>query len=113
MVARYGSFVQLDPPHAPGHPGALVRARWPCCWWAGSARSVYMRGRSPARAAALSAEEEAELAEMLKSRLDEVALNALDDPDPDDGPGGRGPGHPARAPPRRRPASSAPTPSPC
>jgi cytochrome c-type biogenesis protein CcmH len=65
IVARYGSFVQLKPP---------LRLDTLALWFGplavlvlgGIGAAVYMRGRSPAAAAgALSADEEAELAEML------------------------------------------------
>ena len=66
IVARYGSFVQLDPPLRLdtlalwfGPLAVLVRG--------GIGAVVYIRGRSPARAGDLTPEEEAELAEMLKS----------------------------------------------
>ncbi len=66
IVARYGSFVQLDPP---------MRLDTLALWFGplavllvgGIGAIIYMRGRSPAQAAALTAEEEAELASMLKS----------------------------------------------
>ena len=66
LVARYGSFVQLDPP---------MRLDTMALWFGplavllvgGIGAAVYMRGRSPARAGALTPDEEAELAEMLKS----------------------------------------------
>ena len=66
LVARYGSFVQLNPP---------MRLDTAALWFGplavllvgGIGAVVYMRGRSPARAGALTADEEAELAEMLKS----------------------------------------------
>ncbi len=66
IVARYGSFVQLDPP---------MRLDTLALWFGplavllvgGIGAVIYMRGRSPAQAAALTAEEEAELASMLKS----------------------------------------------
>ncbi|WP_293346126.1 cytochrome c-type biogenesis protein [Phenylobacterium sp.] len=69
LVARYGSFVQLKPP---------MRLDTLALWFGplavllvgGIGAVVYMRGRSPAKAGALTAEEEAELAEMLDS--DEV-----------------------------------------
>jgi cytochrome c-type biogenesis protein CcmH len=66
IVARYGSFVQLNPP-----------LRWDTfALWFGPLAvlllgaggvAVYMRGRSPAAAAALTAAEEAEVAELLKT----------------------------------------------
>lgn len=66
IVARYGSFVQLDPP---------MRLDTLALWFGplavllvgGIGAVIYMRGRSPAQAAALTADEEAELASMLKS----------------------------------------------
>lgn len=66
IVARYGSFVQLDPP---------MRLDTLALWFGplavllvgGIGAVIYMLGRSPAQAAALTAEEEAELASMLKS----------------------------------------------
>ena len=65
-VARYGSFVQLNPP---------MRLDTMALWFGplavllvgGIGAVIYMRGRSPARAGALTADEEAELAEMLKT----------------------------------------------
>jgi len=65
IVARYGSFVQLNPP---------VRLDTLALWFGplavlllgGIGAAIYIRGRRPAAAqAALSAEEEAELARML------------------------------------------------
>jgi len=69
IVARYGSFVQLDPP---------MRLDTLALWFGplavlalgGVGAFVYMRSRSPAGAKPFTPEEEAELAEMLKS--DEV-----------------------------------------
>jgi len=66
IVARYGSFVQLDPP---------MRLDTLALWFGplvvlalgGIGAFVYMRGRSPAAAGALTAEEEAAAAEILKS----------------------------------------------
>jgi cytochrome c-type biogenesis protein CcmH len=66
LVARYGSFVQLNPP---------MRLDTAALWFGplavllvgGIGAVVYMRSRSPAKAGALTADEEAELAEMLKS----------------------------------------------
>ena len=66
LVARYGSFVQLNPP---------MRLDTMALWFGplavllvgGIGAVIYMRGRSPARAGALTADEEAELAEMLKT----------------------------------------------
>lgn len=66
LVARYGSFVQLDPP---------MRLDTLALWFGplavlllgGVGAAVYMRGRSPARGGELTPEEEAELAEMLNS----------------------------------------------
>ena len=66
IVARYGSFVQLDPP---------LRLDTLALWFGplivlalgGIGAFVYMRGRSPAAAGALTAEEEADAAEILKS----------------------------------------------
>jgi cytochrome c-type biogenesis protein CcmH len=67
LVARYGSFVQLNPP---------MRVDTMALWFGplavllvgGIGAVVYMRSRSPVRAGALTPEEEAELAEMLNSR---------------------------------------------
>jgi len=72
IVARYGSFVQLDPP---------MRLDTMALWFGplavlvlgGIGAVVYMRSRSPAAAAGLTAEEEAELAEVLKS--DDLSSN--------------------------------------
>jgi len=69
LVARYGSFVQLDPP---------MRLDTAALWFGplavlllgGIGAVVYMRGRSPAKAGALTPDEEVELASLLKS--DEV-----------------------------------------
>ena len=66
LVARYGSFVQLKPP---------LRADTFALWFGplivlalgGAGAFVYIRGRAPAKAAALTPAEEAELAELLKS----------------------------------------------
>jgi cytochrome c-type biogenesis protein CcmH len=66
LVARYGSFVELRPP---------LRADTMLLWFGplallllgGTAAFVYVRGRSPRRAAALSAAEEAEFAELMKT----------------------------------------------
>jgi cytochrome c-type biogenesis protein CcmH len=66
LVARYGSFVQLNPP---------MRLDTMALWFGplavlllgGIGAVLYIRGRSPARAGALTAAEEAELAEVLKS----------------------------------------------
>jgi len=66
LVARYGSFVQLNPP---------MRLDTLALWFGplavlvlgGIGAVVYIRGRSPAGAATLTAAEEAELAEVLKS----------------------------------------------
>ena len=66
LVARYGSFVQLKPP---------LRADTFLLWFGpfialalgGAGAFVYMRGRAPAKAAPLSAAEEAELAELLNN----------------------------------------------
>jgi cytochrome c-type biogenesis protein CcmH len=65
IVARYGSFVQLRPP---------LRLDTYALWFGPLAvlllgaigAAVYMRGRAPGAAGALTADEEAELAEMLK-----------------------------------------------
>jgi cytochrome c-type biogenesis protein CcmH len=64
VVARYGSFVQLNPP---------MRLDTMALWFGplavlllgGIGAAVYVRSRKPAAAGALSAEEEAELAKML------------------------------------------------
>lgn len=66
IVARYGSFVQLEPP---------MRLDTLALWFGPLAvlalgavgAAVYMRGRSPARAGDLTPEEEAELAAMLNA----------------------------------------------
>ncbi len=66
IVARYGSFVQLEPP---------MRLDTLALWFGpmavlvlgGIGAFVYMRGRSPARASDLTSEEEAELAELLNT----------------------------------------------
>jgi cytochrome c-type biogenesis protein CcmH len=66
LVARYGSFVELRPP---------LRADTVLLWFGpalllllgGAAAFVYVRGRSPRRAAALSTAEEAEFAELMKT----------------------------------------------
>lgn len=66
LVARYGSFVQLNPP---------MRLDTLALWFGplavlllgGIGAAVYIRGRSPAGAGTLTAAEEAELAEVLKS----------------------------------------------
>ncbi|WP_296599966.1 cytochrome c-type biogenesis protein [Phenylobacterium sp.] len=66
IVARYGSFVQLDPP---------MRFDTLALWFGplavlalgGIGAFVYMRGRSPAAAGALTPDEEADVAAMLKS----------------------------------------------
>jgi cytochrome c-type biogenesis protein CcmH len=66
LVARYGSFVQLNPP---------MRLDTAALWFGplavllvgGVGAAVYMRGRSPAKAGELTADEEAELAAMLKT----------------------------------------------
>lgn len=65
IVARYGSFVQLRPP---------LRIDTMALWFGplavlllgGVGVAIYMRGRAPTAAGALTAAEEAELAEMLK-----------------------------------------------
>jgi len=66
LVARYGSFVQLKPP---------LRLDTLVLWFGplavlllgGAGAAVYIRGRSPAAAAALTVSEEAEAAALLKS----------------------------------------------
>ncbi len=66
LVARYGSFVQLQPP---------MRFDTLALWFGplavllagGIGAAIYIRGRAPARSATLSAEEEAEVAELLNS----------------------------------------------
>ena len=66
IVARYGSFVQMRPPLR-GDTLALWFGPAAVLVLGGIGAFVYMRGRSPAAAAPLSAAEEAELAELLKS----------------------------------------------
>ena len=66
LVARYGSFVQLNPP---------MRLDTAALWFGplavllvgGIGAVLYMRSRSPARAGELTPDEEAELAKMLNS----------------------------------------------
>src|SRR4051794_27551155 len=66
LVARYGSFVQLKPP---------LRADTFLLWFGpaillvlgGLGAVVYMRGRAPAKAGTLTAAEEAELVDLLKT----------------------------------------------
>lgn len=66
LVARYGSFVQMQPP---------LRADTVLLWFGpvlmlllgGVAAVVYVRGHSPRRAAPLSPAEEAEFAELIKT----------------------------------------------
>jgi cytochrome c-type biogenesis protein CcmH len=72
LVARYGSFVQLKPP---------LRADTFLLWFGpfivlalgGAGAFVYMRGRAPAKAAPLTAAEEAELARLMNT--DDVTRN--------------------------------------
>ena len=65
LTARYGSFVQLTPP-VRGDTLALWFGPLAVLLLGGTGAFVYRRGRSPAKAAALSAAEEAELADLLK-----------------------------------------------
>ncbi|HEX7887523.1 MAG TPA: cytochrome c-type biogenesis protein [Phenylobacterium sp.] len=66
IVARYGSFVQLDPP---------MRLDTLALWFGplavllvgGIGAAIYIRARSPVRAGDLTPEEEAELAAMLNA----------------------------------------------
>ena len=66
LTARYGSFVQLKPP---------VRLDTLALWFGplavllagGAGAYAYMRGRAPAKAAPLSAAQEADAAELLKT----------------------------------------------
>jgi len=69
LVARYGSFVQLKPP---------LRADTFLLWFialalGGAGAIVYIRGRAPAKAAPLTAAEEAELATLMNT--DDVKRN--------------------------------------
>ena len=66
LTARYGSFVQLKPP-VRGDTLALWFGPLAVLLLGGVGVVVYMRGHAPAKAAALSAAEEAELADLLKS----------------------------------------------
>ncbi|WP_293898566.1 cytochrome c-type biogenesis protein [Phenylobacterium sp.] len=65
LVARYGSFVQLKPPIR-GDTLALWFGPLAVLLLGGAGAAVYIRGRSPAKAAALTVSEEAELAELLE-----------------------------------------------
>lgn len=65
LTARYGSFVQLKPP-VRGDTLALWFGPLAVLLLGGAGAFVYIRGRSPAQAAALTATEEAELADLLK-----------------------------------------------
>ena len=66
LVARYGSFVQLKPP---------LRLDTLALWFGplavlllgGIGAAVYIRGRAPTKAAALTADEEAEVVKLLKT----------------------------------------------
>ena len=66
LVARYGSFVQLNPPMRPD-TAALWFGPLAVLLVGGIGAVVYMRSRSPSKAGELTSEEEAELATMLKS----------------------------------------------
>ena len=66
LVARYGSFVQLKPP-VRGDTLALWFGPLAVLLLGGAGAVVYIRGRSPAKAAALSAAEEADVADLLKT----------------------------------------------
>ena len=65
LTERYGAFVQLNPPMR-GDTLALWFGPLAVLLLGGAGAVVYIRSRSPAKAAALSAAEEAELAELLK-----------------------------------------------
>jgi cytochrome c-type biogenesis protein CcmH len=65
LVARYGSFVQLKPP-VRGDTLALWFGPLGVLLLGGAGAVVYMRSRSPAKAPALTAAEESELADLLK-----------------------------------------------
>ena len=66
IVARYGSFVQMRPPLR-GDTLALWFGPAVVLVLGGLGAFVYMRSRSPATAAPLTAAEEAELADLLKT----------------------------------------------
>ena len=66
LVARYGSFVQLKPP-VRGDTLALWFGPLAVLLLGGAGAVVYMRGRSPAKAAPLTAAEEADVADLLKT----------------------------------------------
>lgn len=66
IVARYGSFVQLNPP-VRGDTLALWFGPLAVLLLGGIGAFIYMRGRAPAAAPALTAAEEAEAAELLKT----------------------------------------------
>ena len=65
LTQRYGSFVQLNPPMR-GDTLALWFGPLAVLLLGGAGALVYIRGRSPGKAAALSVAEEAELADLLK-----------------------------------------------
>jgi cytochrome c-type biogenesis protein CcmH len=65
LVQRYGSFVQLRPPFR-ADTWALWFGPFVVLLLGGAGAFAYMRARAPQRAAALSADEEAEAAALLK-----------------------------------------------
>jgi cytochrome c-type biogenesis protein CcmH len=66
IVARYGSFVQLNPP-VRGDTAALWFGPLAVLLLGGVGAFLYMRSRAPAAATALTADEEALAAELLKT----------------------------------------------